>query len=95
MRLIATVLASLSLTTSASAAVHYSTFQTGTDGGQHYPAAICHYYPMDEGELYCWTPNDGYTIALGGYPLGDQKYAPPHRLRSEESRNRHRVVPGA
>ncbi len=63
----------------------WGTFETGTDPGESVPATVCR---MRSREVYCWTPNDGYTIVLGRDGL-------PQRLRGDEQRNRGRTVAGA
>ncbi|HEX8121743.1 MAG TPA: hypothetical protein VF549_10820 [Solirubrobacteraceae bacterium] len=60
-------------------------FQTGADPGESLPAAICRAQPS---RLYCWTPNDGYTIVL---PAA----AAPFRVPADESANRGNVPGGA
>jgi hypothetical protein len=84
------------LSAEASRTVRYLQFQTGTDSGQRYPAIICTIAPLGEQELYCWTPNDGYTISMLGYPIGSGQVLPnsarPRRRRSDELRNRHRLL---
>lgn len=53
-------------------------FQTGTDAGQAVPAAYC---TISSG-VYCWTPNDGYTLQLGsGTPTSGQT-VPSNRGRA-------------
>jgi hypothetical protein len=83
----------------AARAVRYLRFQTGTDHGQHYPAVICTIASLGEQQLYCWTPNDGYTITMLGYPIGSGQVLPnsdrPRRVGADERRNRHRVLRGA
>jgi hypothetical protein len=84
----------------ASRIVHYLRFQTRTDRGQRYPAVVCEVRPRGEEQLYCWTPNDGYTIAMLGYPIGNGEGAArntdrPRRFRSDEQKNRGRRLPGA
>jgi hypothetical protein len=84
----------------ASRTVHYLRFQTGTDRGQRYPAAVCEVRPLGEEQLYCWTPNDGYTITMLGFPIGNGEGAVrntdrPRRFRSDEQMNRGRLLSGA
>jgi hypothetical protein len=56
-----------------------ASFNTGRSSGERYSAAQCR---VDEGILVCWTPNDGYTLALDD--------AGARRLRSAEPSNRGR-----
>ena len=53
-----------------------SGFNTGTSSGQNVPAAVCRF----QDGVYCWTPNDGYTLKLAA--VG------PQRLRGDEASNR-------
>jgi len=64
-------------------------FQTGRDGGQDLPAAYCQVTPSDNssGLLYCWTPNDGFTLGLG-------REGTPRRLKGDQSFNRRRTPAG-
>jgi hypothetical protein len=92
---------SLALAGTASAStVRYLPFQTRTDRGQRYPAAVCEVRPLGEGQLYCWTPNDGYTITMLGFPIGNGEGVArntdrPRRFRSDERMNRGRLLSGA
>jgi serine/threonine protein kinase len=61
-------------------------FQTGYSPGQRYAAADCETKPGPI--LYCWTPNDGYTVALGLHDAVKQ------RLRTDEPGNRGRQPGG-
>jgi hypothetical protein len=84
----------------ASRIVHYLHFQTGTDRSQRYPAVVCEVRPLGEEQLYCWTPNDGYTITMLGYPIGNGEGAArntdrPRRFPSDEHKNRGRLLPGS
>jgi hypothetical protein len=83
-----------------SSTAKYLRFQTGTDPGQRYPAVVCEVRPLGEEQLYCWTPNDGYTIAMLGYPIGNGEGAThktdrPRRFRSDERSNKGRLLHGA
>jgi hypothetical protein len=80
--------------------VHYLRFQTGTSRGQRDPAVVCEIKPLGEAQLYCWTPNDGYTITMLGYPIGNGEGAAkntdrPRRFRSDERKNKGRLLRGA
>jgi hypothetical protein len=55
------------------------TFNTGTSPGESVPAAYCRFETASDG-VYCWTPNDGFTLRL------DSSGA--RRIRSDESDNR-------
>jgi hypothetical protein len=55
-------------------------FHTGRDGGQALPAAYCE---MRRRSVYCWTPNDGFTLGLSN--------AGARRLRSDEAFNEGRA----
>jgi hypothetical protein len=57
-------------------------FQTGTDPDQSVPATYCRVGIWGEGHagLYCWTPNDGYSVLLDGNG--------PDRVRDDEAVNR-------
>jgi hypothetical protein len=59
-------------------------FQTGRDPGQTYPAAHCRIGVREPAgrTLYCWTPNDGYTLQLDSN--GSQ------RVRADEGANKGR-----
>ncbi|MDA0173968.1 protein kinase [Solirubrobacter taibaiensis] len=59
-------------------------FNTGTDAGKAMPAAHCR---ISKSALYCWTPNDGYTLTLS--PSGA-----PTRARGDEPGNKRRVPDG-
>jgi len=63
----------------------WRTFDTGTDPGEAVPATVC---SMRADEVYCWTPNDGYTIVLG-------RQGEPRRVRADEAGNRGRVLASA
>jgi hypothetical protein len=71
----------------------------GRDRGQRFVAVICEIAPLGGQSLYCWTPNDGYTITMLGYPLGSGQVLPdsdrPRRLRSNERGNRHHEIGAA
>jgi serine/threonine-protein kinase len=54
-------------------------FDTGTDTGKPLPATFC---KVNAGVLYCWTPNDGYTISFGPQ---DVAYT---RLRADDGANK-------
>jgi len=54
------------------------TFHTGTSAGQTLPAAYCRF--ETPGGVYCWTPNDGFTLRL------DSSGA--RRVRTDEGSNR-------
>lgn len=56
------------------------TFQTGTDPGESAPATFCRIKPSG---LYCWTPNDGFTLFLDG--------SGARRLRGDEPTNKDHV----
>jgi predicted Ser/Thr protein kinase len=58
-------------------------FQTGTDAGKDLPAAYCQ---MSRAQLYCWTPNDGYTLRLTGSGV--------ERVSADEPGNEGRVPGG-
>jgi hypothetical protein len=58
-------------------------FQTDTDSGKEHPAAYCR---ITTAELYCWTPNDGYTLRLGA--------GRPSRVRADEAANKRRLPIG-
>lgn len=52
-------------------------FSTPRSSGAPYRAAYC---KDQSGVLYCWTPNDGYTIAMGD--------GAPYRVRDDENLNK-------
>lgn len=63
-------------------------FSTPRDPGQTYPAAYCRINSGEAGEsLYCWTPNDGYTLVM---PTN----GPGARARTEEAQNKGLAPPG-
>lgn len=73
-------------TATAGASGQPTSFQTGTSPGQSLPAAYCRMEGSSDGAgVYCWTPNDGYTLRLdsGG----------ARRVRADEGGNRG-VAPG-
>lgn len=56
------------------------TFHTGVSDGEAWPAAVCRIdSPGDGAGVYCWTPNDGYTVRLDA--------AGARRLRGDEPGN--------
>lgn len=57
-------------------------FQTGTDPDKSLPAAYCRI----TSEVYCWTPNDGYTVRLGS--------GAPFRDKSAEAANKNHLPSG-
>ncbi len=65
---------------SGSTTASLASFQTGADSGAKLPAAACE---TQAGQLYCWTPNDGFTIVL------DETGA--RRVRADQSSNKARV----
>jgi serine/threonine protein kinase len=67
-------------------------FQTGTSSGRDEPATYCEVRPgSGESELYCWTPDDGFTVFLGRHaPRGPAGLAAGTLLDA----NRHRVPAG-
>lgn len=64
-------------------------FQTGRDEGQELPAAYCQVTTSEDssGLLYCWTPNDGFTLGL-------RLKGTPRRLIGDQGFNRGRT-PGS
>jgi hypothetical protein len=59
-------------------AVSLDRFQSGQDPGEDSPAAVC---TSGSAELYCWTPNDGFTLSL-------PSDGSPSRVRGDEGANR-------
>ena len=58
-----------------------TTFSTPRDSSQRYRAAYCRIQsPNAEATLYCWTPNDGYTLALTSTGAA-------YRVRADETTN--------
>jgi serine/threonine protein kinase len=57
--------------------VSVNRFSTPRTAGASFRAAYCR---AEAATLYCWTPNDGYTIAMGD--------GPPYRLRGDEAGNK-------
>jgi hypothetical protein len=76
-------------TTSPQPVSAFGEFETGRDPGQRFPAAYCQVAASDTGAalLYCWTPDDGYTLGLGSRGT-------PRRLKGDESFNRGRTPGG-
>jgi len=74
--------------------VHYLRFQTGTDQGQGLPAAVCEVAPLGEGGVECWSPDDGYTLAMGGIRVRSQD-ALARQDRSRTRANYHRTLSGS
>jgi serine/threonine protein kinase len=69
-------------TPSASAStLRLSRFNTGTDPGESMPAAYCEVSVPST--VYCWTPNDGFTLRL------DDTRA--RRIRGDEPANKNRT----
>jgi hypothetical protein len=59
-------------------AVSLDRFQSGQDPGEDFPATFC---TSGSAELYCWTPNDGFTLSL-------PRDGSPSRVRADDGANR-------
>jgi hypothetical protein len=62
-------------------------FNTGISGGEAIPAAYCRFESPSVGAgVYCWTPNDGYTLRLDA--------SGARRMRGDEAGNRRALPAG-